>query len=227
MKVILFDIDGTLLLTNRAGQAAIKQAVRELYDIENPAEVTIHGQTDRGIAGELFQAHNLAYTDEAWKTFRDCYVRHLAEQLPQRDGYVLPGVREILKVLDEREDTILGLLTGNIEDGARLKLEHYDLMHYFEFGGFGDHHPIRDDVAREAKKQAEAFAGQSIDPESVWVIGDTPNDIRCAKAIGARVLAVGTGGIDLDVLHSHEPDVLKDDLANEEEIISILIASSG
>lgn len=227
MKIILFDIDGTLLLTGRAGQGAIQTTVRELYGIEKLADVKIQGQTDRGIARELFAAHDLEDSDENWQTFRECYAKNLEKELPQRDGYVLPGVREILEQLDAREDAILGLLTGNIEKGARLKLEHYDLMHFFSFGGYGDHHPVRDDVARTAKENAEQELGRQVAPDSIWVIGDTPNDIRCAKAIGARVLAVGTGGVELPELDSHDPDHCTADLSDVDRVVDLFLNGSA
>jgi phosphoglycolate phosphatase-like HAD superfamily hydrolase len=111
---------------------------------------------------------------------------------------------------------LLGLLTGNFAEGARLKLTHYGLIDHFRFGGYGDEHSDRDDVAREAYRLAQSYH-PPIKPEHVWVIGDTPADIRCGRAIGAKVLAVGTGMFETSELEPHHPDVLLDDLSQPDK----------
>ena len=207
MRIILFDIDGTLLLTGRAGLHAIRAAMLEQFGITDLQPVEVHGRTDRGIARELFAAHGLDDSDANWLAFRNRYVHHLAHELPQREGFVLPGVMELLEQLVQQEHVHLGLLTGNVEAGARLKLKHYDLDHYFPFGGFGDLHAERNDVAAQAKQHAIDHCGPVDSPDQVWVIGDTPNDIRCARSIGARVVAVATGGASREELDRHQPDI--------------------
>src|SRR5690606_26653327 len=130
---------------------------------------------------------------EHWDRFRTEYLRHLPELLVQRSGAVLPGIRAILDRLESRDDVLLGLLTGNTRKGAEIKLAHYGLEQYFGFGGFGDEHLDRIDVAREALALAQGRLAKPVDPDRVWVIGDTPGDVRCGRAIGARVVAVATG----------------------------------
>lgn len=213
-NIVLFDIDGTLLLSGSAGQQAIEKTLKLEFQIETPARVPIHGQTDRGIAGSFFEQHGLSNNDEVWLQFRDSYLVNLPHALAECEGNLLPGVSEILARLDAREDVALGLLTGNTRQGAFHKLEHYGIAHYFSFGGFGDVHPCRNDVASAAMKSAQEHLGWAPDPQRTWVLGDTPNDIRCGRSIGANVLAVSTGGYPYDELAECEPDLVLEDLSD-------------
>jgi phosphoglycolate phosphatase-like HAD superfamily hydrolase len=121
------------------------------------------------------------------------------------------------------EDLALGLLTGNLREGARLKLEYYQLMHHFDFGGYGDEHLDRNQVAEMAVTAAKQHTNSSFDPDRVWVIGDTPLDVRCARWINARVLAVATGNHSRDELAGFQPDLLVDHLSDTESIASRLL----
>jgi len=209
--VLLFDIDGTLIRSGGAGARATTIAMTRAFGIPDPQGVPLHGCTDRGIARDLFALHGLPNDESNWERFLAAYLEILAEELPKSPGEVLPGVEPLLDRLGERDDVYLGLLTGNVRRGARRKLEHYGLYHRFRDGGFGDHHPDRDDVARQARRTVEAELGP-IPNERLWVIGDTPADVRCGRAIGARVLAVGTGGIEPHVLQATGPDLWLADL---------------
>jgi phosphoglycolate phosphatase-like HAD superfamily hydrolase len=142
------------------------------------------------------------------------YLRRLPTYLARHQGRILPGIAELLKQLSPRTDVAVGLLTGNVRDGARLKLGHYGLYEHFAFGGFGDHHMDRDDVAREALEVACRHLGCWVNRDCSWVIGDTPLDIRCARAIGVRVAAVATGWHSREQLAAEKPDLLFDDLAD-------------
>lgn len=217
MKVILFDIDGTLLLTGASGLQAIEITLKELFGIDKPSEVEVHGQTDRGIAGKLFKAHGVEDSDENFQAFCQCYLGHLEATLPLRTGQLMPNVSNLLDQLHQLENVHVGLLTGNMRKGAELKLKHFAIDHYFQFGGYGDLHPERNDVALFAKQDAERHLGHELDPDTIWVIGDTPNDIRCAKSIGAKVMAVATGKNSVDELREHQPDVVLEDLTTAEE----------
>ena len=148
----------------------------------------------------------------------------LPVQLPLRPGLVLPGIPALLELLRARENTAVGLLTGNVPDGARIKLEHYGLYQHFAFGGYGDRHGHRDEVARAALAAARAYAPRPIAAERVWVIGDTPLDIRCARAIGARVLAVATGVFTAAELATDKPDLLCADLSDTASVAEGLLA---
>lgn len=224
MSVLLFDIDGTLIHTGGAGLSALREAMRQEFGVAEPSDVPVSGRTDRGIARNLFQAHDLADTEHNWTRFRDAYLGHLRAQLPQKIGRVLPGVTELLSQLAGRSDVLVGLLTGNVREGARLKLEHFSLFHHFRFGGFGDHHADRDAVAAEAVSAGRSHWGDQPWPgERVWVIGDTPLDISCARAIGARVMAVGTGSFSCDVLADFQPDLTCESLADTSHVMHTLL----
>lgn len=219
--VFLFDIDGTLVNTGGAGGAALMQAFSSLFDVSQPGRVPFSGRTDRGIASDLFGLHDIDDSSENWQRLRDEYLRLLPLELPQRSGRVLDGVKELLAALADQADSAIGLLTGNVRDGARIKLSHFGIFDYFAFGGFGDVHPDRDSVAREAL----AATREHVNGESrvdVWVIGDTPLDISCARHIGARVLAVATGVHEKDELAAEQPDVLLDDLSDTARILKLL-----
>ena len=211
MVVLLFDIDGTLIQTGGAGGAALMTAFSDLFDVAEPKEVPFSGRTDRGIVRSLFRAHGIDDTDLNWHRLKDEYLRRLTIYLPQREGLVLPGIERLLDHLSARQGVAVGLLTGNVRDGARMKLEHFRLFHHFAFGGYGDHHVDRDDVAREALAACRAHLCHEVLADRVWVIGDTPFDVRCARAIGARVAAVATGWHSRDRLAATAPDLLLDD----------------
>ncbi len=222
MYVLLFDIDGTLINSGGAGSAAMADAFVALFGVDSPHDVPVHGQTDRGIAGSLFKAHGIEDSQQHWDRLREAYVTKLAENLPRTSGFVLDGVITILGQLAERDDVAVGLLTGNVLAGARVKLEFFKLMHHFAFGGYGDHHHDRNDVARQALGEARRHLNGQVHPERTWVIGDTPNDVRCARAIGARVAAVSTGNYASNELAAAKPDVLLHSMADSRPILDLL-----
>ncbi|HAW27563.1 MAG TPA: haloacid dehalogenase [Planctomycetaceae bacterium] len=210
MHVCLFDIDGTLIDTGGAGQRSILHMLEEVFQVSAPVEgIPTAGRTDHSIMVDLFEFFNIANTSENRQRFEQGYLKLLAEKLLEHQGRVLPGIREILESLSQQENVDLGLLTGNFEQGAKQKLAHYELQQYFDFGAYGDHHADRDDVAHEALRQIrERHAAELLERTSVWVLGDTPNDITCARAIGANVIAVATGVYSLEELRQCEPDYL-------------------
>lgn len=222
MHVILFDIDGTLLSSGGAGQAAMEAAFRREFLPTLPAvDIPTAGRTDRAICTDLFTQFGIRNDPTEWSRFQAAYLELLPAQLKQRTGMVLPGVLELLSRLSSRDDVLVGLLTGNFRAGARLKLEHHGLHGHFCCGGYGDHHLDRDDVAREAWNAVrELHAPAHLD--RTWVIGDTPADIRCAKAIGAKVCAVATGMFSRDQLASHDPHLLRDNLHATDELLAEL-----
>jgi phosphoglycolate phosphatase-like HAD superfamily hydrolase len=223
MHICLFDIDGTLLNTGGAGQAAMEDAFGAEFGTSRPAEgLLTAGRTDRAIAIDLFRFHGFDYDDEPAERFYQAYLRKLPAHLAERAGMVLPGVEALIQSLREREDVVLGLLTGNFREGAKLKLGHFNLHHHFDFGGFGDRHLDRDDVAREALAEVRQRFNGTFDPARLWVIGDTPADVRCGRAIGAKVVAVGTGQYSVDVLRDTSPDVLFDDFADYDAFHRVL-----
>lgn len=222
MLVLLFDIDGTLVHTGGAGTQALREALKSGFGIAEPAEtVAIHGRTDRGITRDLFRHHGIDDHAEHWQRFRTEYLRHLPELLRQKPGSVLPGITSLLNRLRDRRDVLLGLLTGNTREGATIKLRHYALDRYFAFGGFGDEHHERDDVAREALLAVRERLNGGVDLSRVWVIGDTPADVRCARAIGAKALAVATGHHSRDELAAAQPDHVESDLGETDRVLEL------
>lgn len=222
MHVCLFDIDGTLLHTRGAGMAALRAGLRAAFGIAEPTDqVAVHGRTDRGITRDLFRYHGIDDLPEHWERFRDAYLRVLPESLAARKGTILPGVVPLLETLTARKDVAVGLLTGNTREGARIKLAHYGLDRYFEFGGFGDNHFDRDDVAREALTAVVGRLNGNVDLRRVWVIGDTPTDVSCGRAIGARTIAVATGNHTREELAAAAPDHLATDFSDPGPVLAL------
>lgn len=214
MHVCLFDIDGTLIQTSGAGRAALQQALLDEFGVTEPIRnEQVLGRTDRGIAAELFTQHGLGDTAENWDRLRECYLSHLPRALSEREGRILPGITRLLETLSgSAEQVVLGLLTGNTRRGAQLKLDHFGLFTHFRLGGFGDRHPLRDDVAREALQIVQEHLNGDVDLQQIWVIGDTPLDVRCARVIGARSIAVATGWHTAEQLDAERPDVVLENL---------------
>ncbi len=225
MHVCLFDIDGTLIASGGAGKAALEAALAEEFGVTRIIDkLKLSGRTDRAIIADLFRLHVIDDTPENHRRLRDAYLRHLPHFL--HAGRVLPGIAELLVHLDERADVAVGLLTGNVRAGAKVKLGYFGLYDYFAFGGYGDHHLDRDDVAREALAEVRRHLNGSVHPERIWVIGDTPLDIRCARAIGARAVAVATGWHRLEELAEHTPDLLLTDLSDPEPLLDVFCERS-
>jgi phosphoglycolate phosphatase len=221
MHVCLFDIDGTLIASGGAGKAALEAALAEDFGITRLSEkLQLSGRTDRAIIRDLFRMHVIEETPANLARLVAAYLRHLPRCLATHAGRVLPGIAALLERLHGRQDVALGLLTGNVRAGARVKLGHFGLFDYFAFGGFGDHHLDRDDVAREALTETRRHLNGSVPPERIWVVGDTPLDIRCARSIGARAVAVCTGWHCRQELAEHQPDLLLTDLSDPDPLLS-------
>jgi phosphoglycolate phosphatase len=222
-RLLLWDIDGTLINTGAAGQHALVRATIERFGGKGDLDgVEIAGRTDTSIAHQILEKYGEPIRDENVKLFLDLYVRLLVEELPCRNGRVLPGVRELLEIASRQEDTSLGLLTGNLRRGAQLKLEYYKLWRFFPFGAFSDDHHDRNALGPCALGRAVAATAINFSPSHVDVIGDTGHDIACGKAFGARTIAVATGSWSRARLAEHRPDFLFDDLANVDEVIAKL-----
>lgn len=227
MHVCLFDIDGTLLHAGGAGRAAMELALRMAVGITAPTpDIPTAGRTDRAIIEEVLRHHKVKVDRELLERYRAAYVRELRHQLAARLTLVYPGVPELLLHLRNRGDVLLGLLTGNFRDAAWVKLKHFGLDEFFCFGGFGDDHLERVAVAQAALTQARHFHPGPLRPECVWVLGDTPVDVQCGRAIGTRVIAVATGASTLAELSATEPDHLFADFSNPMEVVALLDDSS-
>jgi phosphoglycolate phosphatase-like HAD superfamily hydrolase len=224
MHICLLDIDGTLLLTGGAGQTAFAETLAAEFGIpEILTKVLFAGRSDRAIVADLFRDHGVEASDANWQKFCAGYLQRLDAALAKHRGHVLPGVSPLLTALAARGDVAIGLLTGNVREGARRKLIHYDLWHWFAFGGFGDEHVDRCDIAAAALAAARLHVnGAASAHGEVLVIGDTPNDIVCGRSIGARCVAVATGHSSIDELSESRPDVLVKTLEDAQPILKLL-----
>jgi phosphoglycolate phosphatase-like HAD superfamily hydrolase len=220
MHTCLFDIDGTLLSSGGAGKHAMYAAIASEFGVSDLDDgIPFAGRTDRAIAHDLLLRHGLEDTEANWRRFVRAYLGHLPRSLVSRPGRVLPGVASLLEQLRSRGDIAIGLLTGNLRDGATSKLRHYQIDRYFAFGGFGDLHLDRNDVAREALAAAIQHLPDSVELQRIWVIGDTPLDVRCARSIGVKILAVCTGFHSRTDLIAEQPDILLDDLSDASALL--------
>ena len=222
-RLLLFDIDGTLIHSGGAGVQALIRAFKERFEIDDDLhDIEIAGMTDAGIVLNILKKHNIPATHENVSAFLDSYVHFLSLELPRRRGKLLPGVLELLARLKSRPHVVLALLTGNVSRGAQLKLEHYGVWHFFEFGAFADDHHERNQLGRFARARAKEKHGREFAASEIDVIGDTPRDIACGKALGARTIAVATGRWSRDELAKHHPDFVIDDLSEVERIMDTL-----
>jgi len=226
MYIILFDIDGTLVLTGGAGVRAMNRACEDLVRGDEPmAGVTFAGRTDWSILGDILRNHGHTLDEILLDELRRRYVTHLAEeiQLPGRGVKdVMPGIRELLDALRLRDDVSVGLLTGNFVEGARIKLEHFDLWKYFPWGAFGGDSANRNDLVPIAVSRARAYGVDGVAPDKVLVVGDTPNDVECALVAGATPVAVATGSYSTDQLRTAGADIVFDDLRDTASFLALL-----
>jgi phosphoglycolate phosphatase-like HAD superfamily hydrolase len=214
--LVLFDIDGTLIRTGGAGEKAFARVCTTQFGVHNgTAALSFAGRTDRSIVREFFRRHDIEPSGVNFSRFFEAYVFLLDELMRANRGEVLSGVRSMLRELREIEPApIIGLLTGNIRLGAEIKLRHHGLWEEFETGGFADDDEDRNRIASVARARGERMAGRTFTGSEIVVIGDTPLDVSCARAIGARVLAVATGTYSVTQLRIHQPDWLASDLAD-------------
>ena len=222
-RLLLFDIDGTLINSGGAGVHALQVALFERYGIKDDLhDIEIAGRTDSGIALQILQKYGTASTDENISAFLNDYIRLLALALPGRNGRLLPGILELLKRLKESSQLVLALLTGNTARGAEMKLKHYGIWDFFEFGAFADDDRDRSKLGGFAQARALAKYGREFLGADIDVIGDTPHDIACGKVINARTIAVATGSCSREQLAKHQPDFIFDDLSQVDAVMQHL-----
>jgi phosphoglycolate phosphatase len=216
--VLFWDLDGTLLLTGRAGLYAFEEALEEVTGADvDLQEISTPGLTDAGVAKLVLEHAGQPSDPQTVEAVLRAYERRLPASLPRRQGRVLEGIREVLEDLESREDVRSYLLTGNTPVGARAKLRHYDLDGFFPDGqgAFCIDHGSRVDIARRALPLAA-------EAEYVYVIGDTPADVECGKAIGARTIAVASGWHSVEELAATEPWGLLDRIPAPERFRELL-----
>ncbi len=225
MKLVLFDIDGTLVLTGGAGKRSMTRAYHEIFGIDNALEkINFSGMTDLLIFRLASEQFGREFSFEAHRKFKAAYLTYLVEEilLEHPEKRLLPGVVDLLEALKKRPDVTLGLLTGNYAESAQIKLEHFNVFHYFSCGAYGDDHENRDRLVPFALERIppKNKAPESADVE-VWVVGDTPRDIACARPHGAKAVAVATGFYSLDELKSHSPDFYFENLDDTGSVLEI------
>jgi phosphoglycolate phosphatase len=225
-KLVLFDIDGTLVLTGGAGLRAMNRACAELVGHSDALSgIPVAGRTDRIILSDVLQRMGRELGEETLIHLRDRYVHNLREEI-QLDGRgvkgVMPGVRELLDGLEARGDVFIGLLTGNFEAGAKIKLEYFDLWHYFQCGAFADDAADRNALVPFALERARACGLPDLAAEHIVVVGDTPHDIACAHAVSAVAVGVATGGFTVDELRGAGADVVFEELSDRDAFLRLL-----
>jgi phosphoglycolate phosphatase-like HAD superfamily hydrolase len=214
VRLVLFDVDGTLIFTGGAGAEAFGCTLASVFNCRNGMEgVRFAGRTDLSLVRELFRLNGINPTPNNFRRFFECYPFWLDHLLEGCRGGVYHGVRGLLDGLRALpQPPVTGLLTGNIRLGAELKLRRFGLWDYFDTGAFADEHEDRRAIAALAKRRASQLLNEELRGEQIVVVGDTPHDIECGRAIGARVMAVATGGASLGQLRRYQPDWLLEDL---------------
>jgi phosphoglycolate phosphatase len=249
MRLLLFDVDGTLVLTGGAAVRAMNDAFEQVFGVRGAFDhVPMPGRTDGAILVDAFtravpqsqiladalSAAGVRPVDGEIARYKQAYFTRFAEEIhkpvhddPERPGRhrfkgVLPGVRALLDALQPRPDVFLGLLTGNYEQGARIKLEHFDLWRYFRCGAYGDDSLDRHALVPVAVARSLEAGCAEVDPRDVVIIGDTPLDVACARDAGVNCLAVATGGYGVDALRAAGAEAVFESLEDTEGVIASL-----
>lgn len=195
-KLILWDIDGTLIDDNGAGSAAFSSTIKTILNLEEVVITETAGKTDPQIILELLTINRLPkcdITSDLMSMALDEYYKDYCRQLEQRVGRVLPGIREALQILDKSNNAVQGILTGNLRKVATVKLSKFGIGHFFRVGGFGSDSPKREEIGVKAIQQATDLFQKEFNPENIYIIGDTESDIRCGKALKVITVGVATG----------------------------------
>ena len=219
-KLILFDVDGTLVDSGGAGKEALNRTLLELTGIGNGFHtVSFGGKTDMQILREALSRHGLKMDRRFVLGFFDRYPIHLKAAMATRTSRLKPSVRDLLRRLQGKNGMFLGLLTGNVEAGARMKLEPFSLNSFFSFGAFGDDEEDRNLLLPVAVRRFTAREGVAVSYSDCIVVGDTPLDVACAKAFEAPCIAVGTGYCPIEDLRATNADLVLEDLTDADLIV--------
>lgn len=227
MRIVLFDIDGTLLRSDGAGRTAMEAALTEVFGTPGPRDYRYDGKTDRLIVRESMRHEGFADAeiDARMDAVLDGYVARLRRNLAEGHSraYALPGVHALLDEVERADDLVLGLLTGNVVPGAEAKLGAVEIaFSRFRVGAFGSDHEDRPMLPPIARERASALLGVEVPGDRLVIVGDTPADIHCGRGVGARAIAVATGGYERDALESHGPAATFADLADTARVMEAI-----
>ena len=222
-RLLLFDIDGTLVDTGGAGMTALIDATRGIFGDDGP-KLDLAGATDSGLLKNIFKSFGREEDEEITSRFFDLYLARLEVNLQDAcfGGHTLEGAKSILEEL-ESVGVAKGLLTGNISAGAEIKMRHYEMDGFFEFGAYGDDHFDRNELGPIALKRARSVLGREFEPAETVVVGDTPKDIWCAQAFGAKSVCVATGSFTVEQLQAEGADVVFEDFSDVESVLEELL----
>ncbi len=229
MRVILFDIDGTLLWSDGAGRRAMEGALVEVFGTSGPASYRYDGKTDPQIARELMLLEGVPVdrVERDLPAVLESYVWRLREAVQDESSrpHLFGGVLDLMDALEARSDVMVGLLTGNIHTGARIKLSAAGLNpDRFVFGAYGSDHHHRPALPAIARERASAHSGRDIRASRMLIVGDTPADVYCGQGIGARSMAVATGRYSRQELAACGPASLFDDLSDTDAVLQAMYA---
>lgn len=228
-RLVLFDIDGTLLHSHGAGRRAMEAALIDAFGTKGPHAYRYDGKTDRQIVRDLMRAEGFAdaVIDARMPQVLDTYVAGLQREIASPDTRVeaLTGVVELLDALVHRAHCVVGLLTGNLEPGAQHKLTAAGIgFERFAVGAYGSDHEVRSELPAIAQQRARERLGLAVDGRAMVIVGDTPSDIQCGRPIGARSIAVATGHYSVEALAEHDPDAVFGDLGDTEAVLRAIDA---
>ena len=229
MKLVLFDIDGTLLATEGAGKRAVTRALKDIFGSTGPADYHFDGKTDPQIVRELMKLDGVddKTIDAKMHRLLNLYLENLSYELRAPDKTAprtLAGVPELLDALEARADVVLGLLTGNIERGARMKLEAVGIeFSRFRVGAYGSDHERRPQLPAIARERCRRQTGAFVQGAEVVVIGDTPDDMPCGRALGAQAIGVATGRFSVPQLLEHRPVAAFEDLSDTVAVVEAIL----
>jgi phosphoglycolate phosphatase-like HAD superfamily hydrolase len=224
--LVLFDIDGTILRSNGAGRRAMVAALREVFGGTGPEDHRYDGKTDPQIVREVMrmEGHHDAHIDERMQALMSLYLARLERELERGGTQVYPGVPELLDALEARNEIVLGLLTGNLREGATAKLRAAGIdPERFRVGAFGSDHEHRPELPAVAQRRAKETLGIELAGPQMVVIGDTPADIECGRSLGVRAIGVATGSYTVDELWRHAPHAVFETLADTEEVMKVIV----